>query len=457
MLGHESHHRRIPAWRRGPQPPHHFIDGEFLIAGWSLLAVLIRVPDPPRACRVSLRRGSEFLYFFACSCHKIDLVVPTLLRSRTTLKHKDLASFLGHRAKADTRFAFDSVTESQCWIVSDHLCKYCERVAGKFRLGLIGTGRHGGRYANHIIRDLPEVELAAIARRNPAEAERQAQEYNCRAYTDFRELVAARDVDAVVAVVPPTVHKAIVEAAAAERKPLLLEKPAAPNVAEGMEILTTARRAGITVMVAQTLRYNGVVRCILEHLPEIGPVHSMRLGQRFEPSRPGWIDDPAVAGGGMLLHTGVHCFDLVRYLLKQEVARVACEWSRVNVRRTEDNFAAVLRLQDDRTLATIAGSRATGSRSGGIELAGEHGQLIGDHVLHSAVLVRGTETRNLELPPPVPTVREVLRDFVRAVRSGALVPIPLEEGLRAVAIVEACYRSAAEQCTVPVPALSYKI
>lgn len=318
-------------------------------------------------------------------------------------------------------------------------------------IGLIGTGRHGARYAHHLTRDIASARLVAIARRTRSEAELQAREFNCRFYTDFRELIAAQDVDAVVAVVPPTLHKEILETAATERKPLLLEKPAAPRVAEGLEMLAAARRAGIPVMVAQTLRYNGVVRRLVEVLPEIGILHGVRLGQRFEPSRPGWIDDPQIAGGGMVLHTGVHCFDLVRHLTKAEVERVACECSQVNVRRTEDNFAAVLRLRDHRTLVTVAGSRATASRSGGIEIAGERGQLIADHVLNWATLVRGTTIEQLEVPPPVPTVREVLNDFVSCLQRNAPMPIPLEEGLRAVAIAEACYTAAAENRSVPVP------
>ncbi|GIW46017.1 MAG: dehydrogenase [Candidatus Binatia bacterium] len=323
-------------------------------------------------------------------------------------------------------------------------------VVSHLRIGLIGTGRHGSRYAHHLTNDPLGGTLVAIARRDAAQAERQAAEYRCRAYTDFRELVAADDVEAVVAVVPPTLHRDIVAASAAAKKPLLLEKPAAPNLADGLAMLACARAAGIPVMVAQTLRYNGVVQRLLDVLPEIGTIHSLRLGQRFEPSRPGWIDDPAIAGGGMLLHTGVHCFDLARFLTGKEVARVSCERSQVNVRQTEDNFAAVLRFRDDRTLATVAGSRATLSRSGAIEIAGERGQLIGDHVLQYATLVRGTVAEPLDVPPPVPTVREVLRAFITAVQSGSPVPIPLEEGLRAVAIVEACYRAAEAQRSVPV-------
>jgi predicted dehydrogenase len=231
---------------------------------------------------------------------------------------------------------------------------------------------------------------------------------------------------------------------------VLLEKPAAANVAEGQRILRAAHAARVPVMVAQTLRYNSVVRVLLEHRERIGRLHALRLDQCLEPSRPAWIDEPRVAGGGMTLHTGVHSFDVIRLLSGLEVDRVSCEMASVRTAATEDNFTAVLRLSGGAALACVSGSRATASRSGGIELVGEHGQLLGEHVLNVVLELHGTTVTPLPVPPPVPTVREVLRDFAAAVTRAAPMPIPLEEGLRAVAIAEACYHSARSGQTVQV-------
>jgi len=318
-------------------------------------------------------------------------------------------------------------------------------------IGLIGVGKHGLRYATHITRDLSaELRLVAIARRDRAAARLQAAEFGCKMYDDYRELIAAPDVDAIIVVVPPTAHPPIMEAAAAARRPVLLEKPAAANVTDGQRILRAVRAAGIPVMVAQTVRYASVVGLLLQERETIGRLHALRLSQRFEPSRPGWIDDPAVAGGGMTLHTGVHVFDLARLLTGLEADRVSCEMTKVGTARTEDNFAAVIRLGGGAVLAAITGSRATASRSGAIEMAGERGQLVADHVFNSASIVRGAVSTPLIVPPPVPTVLEVLRDFTRALRSRNPMPIPLEEGLRAVAIADACYRSAESGKAEPV-------
>lgn len=320
-------------------------------------------------------------------------------------------------------------------------------------IGLIGVGKHGSRYAHHITQDLPSLRLVALARRNRELAREQAAELRCRAYDDYRELIAAPDVDAIIVVVPPTLHGAIIEAAAAARKPVLLEKPAAVSVSEGRRMRQAVRAAGIAVMVGQTLRYNGVVRAVLQAREHIGRVHSLRLSQRFEPSRPGWIDDPAIAGGGMIMHTGVHSFDLMRVLSGLEAERVSCERSYIRTTETEDNFTAIVRLADGATLASIAGSRATASRSGPIEIAGEHGQIIADHLLNTAFVLRGTSVTPLAVPPPVATVRAITADFAAAVARGAPMPIPLEEGLRAVAIAEACYKAARLNRAVSVPAI----
>jgi predicted dehydrogenase len=317
-------------------------------------------------------------------------------------------------------------------------------------IGLIGVGKHGSRYAHHIIQDLPGIRLVALARRNLELGRQQATAFDCRAYADFRDLMAAPDVDAVIAVVPPTLHGEIIETAAALRRPLLLEKPAATSVAEGRRMLHAMREARIPVMVAQTLRYNGVVRAVLSAREQIGRLHSLTVSQHFEPSRPGWIDDPAVAGGGVIMNTGVHSFDLVRLLSRLEAERISCEASAIRTAQTEDNFSALIRLSDGTALASITGSRATASRSGAIELAGEHGQLIADHLLNTASLVRGTSVTPVPLPPPVATVRAAVADFASALDRGAAMPIPLEEGLRAVAIAEACYRAARMGQAVPV-------
>jgi predicted dehydrogenase len=309
-------------------------------------------------------------------------------------------------------------------------------------IGLIGLGKHGSRYARHIIEDLTDAALVAVCQRNRIEGEKLAAAYRCAFYDDYRDLVANPRVDAVVVVVPPMLHPAIVEAACRAGKPLLVEKPLATNLTAAQHIVSLVSASGVRAMVAHTLRFNSTVHTVQEHLAELGPLHAVYLSQRFEPSPLGWLDRRAESGGGIVLHTGVHSFDLLRFLTGCEVTRVWCRTVQIITRETEDSFVMTCQLSDSSLIATIAGSRAMGGRVGLIDLAGTQGHLLADHVHGFAHLVRGTERLALPIPLPVPTVRETLCAFVRALREGTSFPISIEDGLRAVAIVDAAYRSA---------------
>jgi len=312
----------------------------------------------------------------------------------------------------------------------------------RLAVGLIGAGKHGQRYIAHIRADVPELQLVALSRRDVQAGRDQAATLGARFHAEWRALVDDPDVEAVVSVVPPVLHVDVTAAVAAARKPLLIEKPLATTGIAAREVVRVLRSAGIPVLMAHTLRWNAVVRAIRERLPAIGALRAIYMNQRFEPSPLAWLDDPAISGGGILLHTGVHSFDLVRWLTGREVVRVSCRTNRIDTRRTEDNFLALLELAASETLVAVGGSRSTGGRSGLIDVAGAEGQLVGDHVHGVASALRGTQRTSIAVDDLVPTVREALRSFARLVLEGERPPVDIEDGARAVLIAEACRRSA---------------
>ena len=311
-------------------------------------------------------------------------------------------------------------------------------------VGIVGAGRHGLRYIRHLTQDVSGAALVALCRRDRDEGRALAAVHGCAFYDDWRALVDDARVDAVVTVVPPVLNAAIAEAAADAGKALLVEKPLAHTLADAKRIARAVRARRVPAMVAQTLRFDATIAAVRPHLASIGPLHAAMLVQRFEPSPLPWIDRRSESGGGVLLHTGVHSIDLLRALTGHEVTEVACVTTRVLTRETEDNFALLARLDRAELLGQIAGSRALGARTGLLELAGAGGQLVADHVRREAWLIRGSERVSIEIPEAVPTVRDALRAFVAAVRDGRPMPIPVDEGVRALAVVDAAYRSAAQ-------------
>jgi myo-inositol 2-dehydrogenase/D-chiro-inositol 1-dehydrogenase len=312
--------------------------------------------------------------------------------------------------------------------------------AAPIPVGLVGAGKHGARYLRHLA-ELPELSLRLLCRRDAVAGAEQARGLGARFVADFRELATSPDVAAVIVVVPPSLNPEICALAAAAGKAVLVEKPLAVGVADCTAIRQVVQRARVPFMVAHTLRFDTVVAAVRAELPRLGPIHQVCLSQRFEPSRLDWLDDRRAAGGGNILHTGVHSFDLLRLFTGEDPQSALALTRRVVTRDTEDDFAALFSF-DGPLLASVAGSRATAGRSGAIEISAERGQIVADHVHSFAFRIEARERIALPVAPRAPTVRDTLRAFARMLRDGTPPPITLEDGTWAVAMAEACYRSA---------------
>jgi predicted dehydrogenase len=319
-------------------------------------------------------------------------------------------------------------------------------------VGLVGAGKHGERYLRHIAQDVPELRLRLLCRRDRAAGLEQAARVGARYVGEVGELLASPEIEAVIVVVPPALHREICEGAARAGKAILLEKPLATTRGEGLAIREAVVRAGVPFVAGHTLRFNSVVRAVRGEIASLGALHQVWLSQRFEPSSLAWLDDPRLSGGGNVLHTGVHSFDLLRFLTGSDPRTVFARTHRIVTRNSEDDFVALFAFQAP-LLGAVGGSRATASRSGAIEVAGEGGQIVADHVQGWAARLHGTRSEPLAVAPPVPTVREMLRAFARTIREGAPAPITLADGLWALSMAEACYRSADSQREVEIEAI----
>jgi predicted dehydrogenase len=70
-------------------------------------------------------------------------------------------------------------------------------------VGLIGVGRHGLRYARHIVHDLPAASLQAVCRQHPEQGFDLSGAPPVKIYGKAELLIADPTVDAVIVVTPP--------------------------------------------------------------------------------------------------------------------------------------------------------------------------------------------------------------------------------------------------------------
>jgi len=159
---------------------------------------------------------------------------------------------------------------------------------------------------------------------------------------------------------------------------VLCEKPMAVNAAECRNMIAAAQKAGLPLGVAQVFRFHNSVLRLRERVDagEIGrPIYA-----RAEFCIPGkghpraWMYDRALAGGGALADLGVHCIDVLRFVLRDEVA--AQEARFVSHSDTGDvEAAASLLLQFGRgTLGAVMVSSRAAYRTP-VEIVGDGGSL----------------------------------------------------------------------------------
>lgn len=319
------------------------------------------------------------------------------------------------------------------------------------RIGLVGMGIHGMRYARHLQDDVPGAILSAVCRQDAVAGSRWARDRGILFFADYRELIAEQGVDGIVVVTSPGTTARVVLGALAAGKPVLVEKPLATSLEEARAVDAAAHRKGAVCMMAHTLRWNATIRALKDRIGELGRLQMLAFSQRLGSLERRWLDRPEL--GGVLFNTGVHAFDLLRHLSGQEVREVFCQCRRTASRRTPDAFVASMVLSGT-ALATVDNCRTTPARSGRVEVVGERGELAGDHIHGTLARIVGSRRELLPVPGAVPTVREVLRDFVKAAAGRQAVPVGSGEGLRALEIAVACRTSWRERRPVRMSELS---
>jgi predicted dehydrogenase len=312
----------------------------------------------------------------------------------------------------------------------------------EFRIGIIGAGAHGERYLRHGLRDVPGLTVTAICRRDRDAGAELAARHGVRYLPEASGVVAAPDVDGVVVCTPPSTHFELAAATLAAGKPLLLEKPMTGTLGQAEELAALDAAARAPLFLGQSLRWNPVVLKARELWPQLGRVRLVRLAQRLAPTTLAWQRDRSQTVGGSVLLTGVHLFDLARFLTGRRFVRVdSRQWQVLNP-AVEDFFLARAEL-DDGCQVSLEVSKYTDSRAQWLEAVGEDGQLWADYLHGGLVLRRGRTEERFDADATLPTLPAMLRDWLACVRTGSRPPVGAADGLATLRVVDACYRSSA--------------
>jgi len=293
-------------------------------------------------------------------------------------------------------------------------------------------------------------EVAAIASRDKQKAEEAARSLGiARAYGSYDELLLDREIEAIYNPLPNHLHVPWSIRAAEAGKHVLCEKPISLSVAEARTLLAVRERTGVKVGEAfmvkthpQWLRTREIIRS-----GAIGELKSAMCVFSYFNRDPKNVRHKVEWGGGGLLDIGCYPITMARFIFGEEPVRVAGALERDPDFGTDRLASAILEFSSGQSVFSCGTQTAFYQRM---------------HFLGTAGRVE------IEIPWNAPNDRpcrifigEVMSgapreeqfpicdqytiqgdEFSRAIRGEREVPVPLEDAIGNMAVIEAVFRAA---------------
>jgi predicted dehydrogenase len=291
-------------------------------------------------------------------------------------------------------------------------------------------------------------------------------------YPSLGAMLQSGTVDAVVITTPPETRRELVLEAVAGGVHVIGDKPFAPDAAGARELAAAASAAGVALNVFQNRRWDADFRTLQAVVARGDVGRVWRVDSRFDLDDPGTLEPGPT--GGLLRDLGAHVVDQVLVLLGPVSSVYAqLDWVDAGGGRTDAGFSLALTHVSGATSRVSAsklqhlpekelrvygslGSYASISTDGQTRaiFAGLRPVTEGDAWGYEPEAAWGT-LRTASGVVRVPSERGAYQDyytqFAAAVRGAAPFPVPVEEAIRVIEVLDAARTSALDGRVVAIP------
>lgn len=315
------------------------------------------------------------------------------------------------------------------------------------KVGLISFAHmHAISYAN-ALRALG-VGVAGLYDDDAARGEQMAARFGTRFFTRLDALLG-EGLDGVIICSENVLHRPHVEAAAGRVPYIMCEKPIATTAEDARAMIGACERAGSKLQIAFPVRFAPPVQK-LKALLEAGTLGRIISAKCTNHGRMpgGWFVDRDKAGGGAVMDHTVHVVDVLRWALQTEVTEVYAEVGYGLLHDTDIDDAGLLsfRLENGAygTLDTSWSRPANYPIWGDVtlELLGERGVVRVDAFKQTLTLTSAPAGKIELIGWGSDADRGLVQDFVEMIETGREPSITGTDGLRALEVALAAYRSA---------------
>ncbi|MBC7816219.1 MAG: Gfo/Idh/MocA family oxidoreductase [Planctomycetaceae bacterium] len=253
----------------------------------------------------------------------------------------------------------------------------------KVRIAIIGAGAVSDYHHVPGIRIDSRCELVAVCDPNEQLLNQRQKDWGpTKKTTEFEEIAADPDIDAVIIATPNFTHKPIALACIAGGKHVMCEKPLGLNFSESAEMFRAARDKNLRHMTAFTYRFAPAMRYV-RHLVKSGALGEPRhfRSQRFldwPETSWGWRQYKKLAGAGDLFDMTIHRIDFSMDLMGpiKTICGAVAQFAKRE--KTNDGQACAPSEVDDwSSLIGLFANGATGVWEGSTLMKGHHNNGFG--------------------------------------------------------------------------------
>lgn len=244
------------------------------------------------------------------------------------------------------------------------------------KIGIIGTGGIArGAHLNPGWLAVNDVEIVAACDANEAVARKLATDFKIpNVFTDFRDLLKMKEIDAVDICTPNKIHTPAVIGALKAGKHVLCEKPIALNAGEAQALLAARAKSGKLVAEAFMVRFHPQWRRAHE-LAHSGAIGGLRAIQTFFAYH---LLDPTnirnkPPGGGALYDIGCYAVLTARYIFEAEPLRVFAVIDRDPAMGTDRLVSGVAEFPGGRQLSFVCATQTSAHQR--VTIAGDKGRI----------------------------------------------------------------------------------
>lgn len=330
-----------------------------------------------------------------------------------------------------------------------------------FKAGVIGVGAMGRNHAR-VCAGLPDLELVGIADEDEGAAASIVKRYGGNPYSDHLKMLDQEKPDCVTVAVPTVEHLQVALDVIERRIHLLIEKPIAYDIEEGVKIIQAADKAGVVLMIGHIERFNPAVIALKGHLLDNALGRVFKLDARREGPFPARVKDV-----GVVIDLAVHDLDVMRFVTGAEIVRVYAETERRIHSTQEDLLIGLVRFDND-SVGTLSTNWLTPTKIRELYVTGERGMFRVDYLTQDLYFYENAKTLGSDwdtlqvmrgvsegkmvrhvVAKKEPLLNE-MEAFITAVRGEGDVPVTGMDGLKVLELAHAMVLAGKEHRVIEV-------